>query len=577
MSCNVYLPDNLLLSPRGDLKQYVVGHLDGIGNFVVITTVPKESTPKQLLSAGVMDIDKIKLSVIGTVNFEQESLLYFNTDTDNGLPAVRSGNFKFVNLIIFKSPNSLHMEFYSLNSVLIKELSLNPLSDKLEFHLNGGFEMLKGKENFADLLFVINSIDYFKYKLCHLDKGENKSRTTSDIQKWVLNPIVSLFIFMCQWLSYLLNIECLPNTSLTKVSSLFYQLDIRLLLIMRIPGQINKVKQKTASLQMKPSLPNYGAALEYIKFYNLIYVMLIDLILGNAIRNIIYDNSDIILTWLHTITFKYLFTDLNNLIKWLMDNPAGFKLNSELSNFMGELYIWALQFWYRQVMNKLQLLKHEWLLQLVLQLSKVFGATIILSSACDVISFLLFHITCFSLSMTKIYNWQLNVLRSLFRLFYGKKYNVLRKRIDSQSYDFDQLLLGIILFTVLVYLLPTITAFYLTFVVLRLGFYLVSFYLQMAILFLNELPIFIILLSLKNPKRLSDGLTLDFISASDEQIVVQMKSKSLSLFKLLDYYWKLVNLNVEIVSFWKILINVLSGETLPKVNYQQIYKNFETI
>lgn len=42
----------------------------------------------------------------------------------------------------------------------------------------------------------------------------------------------------------------------------------------------------------------------------------------------------------------------------------------------------------------------------------------------------------------------------------GKRYNVLRNRIDPWDYDVDQLLFGTILFTLVAFLFPTILAYY---------------------------------------------------------------------------------------------------------------------
>lgn len=45
----------------------------------------------------------------------------------------------------------------------------------------------------------------------------------------------------------------------------------------------------------------------------------------------------------------------------------------------------------------------------------------------------------------------------------GKKRNILRNRVDSAEYDLDQLLLGTIMFSVLVFLFPTVAAYYILF------------------------------------------------------------------------------------------------------------------
>jgi phosphatidylinositol glycan class Q protein len=60
----------------------------------------------------------------------------------------------------------------------------------------------------------------------------------------------------------------------------------------------------------------------------------------------------------------------------------------------------------------------------------------------------------------------------------GKKLNILRSRVDFAEFDLDQLLLGTILFTVLVFLFPTIAAYYVL-------FSLVSFDLLISVWFSN--------------------------------------------------------------------------------------------
>ena len=53
-----------------------------------------------------------------------------------------------------------------------------------------------------------------------------------------------------------------------------------------------------------------------------------------------------------------------------------------------------------------------------------------------------------------------SLLGSLWRLFRGRKRNVLRRRVDSCAYDPSRLLLGTLVFTVLFFLTPTVAVFY---------------------------------------------------------------------------------------------------------------------
>lgn len=63
----------------------------------------------------------------------------------------------------------------------------------------------------------------------------------------------------------------------------------------------------------------------------------------------------------------------------------------------------------------------------------------------------------------RLFNIQLNALISLFRLFLGKKKNPLRERVDSCQYKPDQLFVGTLLFTILLFLVPTTWVYYTVF------------------------------------------------------------------------------------------------------------------
>ena len=52
-------------------------------------------------------------------------------------------------------------------------------------------------------------------------------------------------------------------------------------------------------------------------------------------------------------------------------------------------------------------------------------------------------------------------------MFIGKKYNPLRDRIDSANSTVDQLLIGTIVFTILLFLFPTTLVFYCVFLALQ--------------------------------------------------------------------------------------------------------------
>ncbi|OBZ76282.1 hypothetical protein A0H81_03457 [Grifola frondosa] len=86
-------------------------------------------------------------------------------------------------------------------------------------------------------------------------------------------------------------------------------------------------------------------------------------------------------------------------------------------------------------------------------------------------------------------------------LFVGKRYNVLRNRIESWDYEIDQLLLGTILFVLVAFLYPTVLTYYTLFATTRLAIILMHATLDTISALLNHFPLFALLLRVKEPMR----------------------------------------------------------------------------
>jgi phosphatidylinositol glycan class Q protein len=91
-------------------------------------------------------------------------------------------------------------------------------------------------------------------------------------------------------------------------------------------------------------------------------------------------------------------------------------------------------------------------------------------------------------------------LSALWKLFRGKKQNVLRGRIDSCDYDVDQLLLGTLLFALVFFLFPTLAAYYFFFSIVRLLITVVQAVLFCAVFFINCFPFFDVFVHVLSPQ-----------------------------------------------------------------------------
>ena len=254
---------------------------------------------------------------------------------------------------------------------------------------------------------------------------------------------------------------------------------------------------------------------DYIRFFNSLWLVANDVIIGIALGSYIIDNAPWVAWQINTVLMGWTVEGLRDIIAWLMDWPAGLKLNTELAVFLGDLFLWVIDVWKgesspnscssRMLIHEECVIGLQPLLPHVIYFigfSSFAGATMPISMFSDLLSLLTVHIYCFYTASARIFHWQLTIIMSLFHLFRGKKHNVLRNRIDSCDYDLDQLLLGTILFTLLFFLLPTVAVFYITFTSARMAIIFLKAALDTSLACLNHFPLFALMLRVKDSRRL---------------------------------------------------------------------------
>uniref|UniRef100_A0A4W5QRH9 Phosphatidylinositol glycan anchor biosynthesis, class Q n=1 Tax=Hucho hucho TaxID=62062 RepID=A0A4W5QRH9_9TELE len=199
----------------------------------------------------------------------------------------------------------------------------------------------------------------------------------------------------------------------------------------------------------------------------------------------------------------HIAKELEELLQWLMGAPAGLKMNRALDQVLGRFFLYHIHLWisYIHLMSPFV----EMILWYV-GLSACLGLTFALSLLSDITALLTFHIYCFYVYGARLYCMTVYGLSSLWRLFRGKKWNVLRQRVDSCSYDLDQLFIGTLLFTILLFLLPTTALYYLVFTLLRLVVVMFQGVVHLSVDFINSFPLFSMGLRLFRSYRLAEGV-----------------------------------------------------------------------
>ncbi|KAK4107411.1 Gpi1-domain-containing protein [Canariomyces notabilis] len=365
------------------------------------------------------------------------------------------------------------------------------------------------------------------------------------------------------------------NAALKDISATAQQVEIRLQQFCYWPMQYVTLRlRKNDWESVTTSHP------DYIRFYNSLWLVANDVIIGIALGSYIIDNAGWVAEEISKLLTQYTVEALQSSISWLMGWPAGLKLNNELAAFLGDLFLWVIDYWSSCIEALRPVLPH---MIRFIGFSSFAGASMPIAIFSDLLSILTIHIYSFYLASARIYHWQLNILISLFHLFRGKKHNVLRNRIDSCDYDLDQLLVGTILFTLLFFLLPTVVVFYLNFAIARMVIISLKAVFDTMLSCLNHFPLFALMLRVKDPGRLPGGIrfelqdTQDFRHAVNDSTqtpsisVIHLKSVPLSFKAMFHQYFQMGSRIRKHYLSPRVLLCLLTGKFVPPLNRKVLY------
>ncbi|KZL78714.1 N-acetylglucosaminyl transferase component [Colletotrichum tofieldiae] len=361
--------------------------------------------------------------------------------------------------------------------------------------------------------------------------------------------------------------------ALKDISATAQQVEIRLQQFCYWPMQYTTLRQRKNDWEsVTTSHP------DYIRFYNSLWLVANDVIIGIALGSYIIDNAEWAASAISELLRVYTVEALQRSISWLMGWPAGLKLNEELALFLGDLFLWVIDYWSNCIAALQPVLPHIiWFIGF----SSFAGASMPIAMFSDLLSGLTIHIYSFYLASARIYHWQLTILISLFHLFRGKKHNVLRNRIDSCDYDLDQLLVGTILFTLLFFLLPTVVVFYLNFAVARMAIISFKAVFDTLLSCLNHFPLFALMLRVKDPRRLPGGIRFELRDTHDYRLsntsnepptsVIYLKSIPLTFRAMFHQYFQMGNRIRKHYLSPRVLLCLLTGQFVPPLNRKNLY------
>ncbi|XAR68456.1 Phosphatidylinositol N-acetylglucosaminyltransferase [Bertholletia excelsa] len=201
---------------------------------------------------------------------------------------------------------------------------------------------------------------------------------------------------------------------------------------------------------------------------------------------------------------------------WLMGVPAGFKLNTELAEVLGMISLNAIQIW-----STLWFFMGSLFIYIVkgLAVSAVlFGVTTPAALIIDIFLLATAHVSTLHWLVSNIYSQQIQAIAALWRLFRGRKWNPLRHRYDSYDYNVEQHVVGSLLFTPLLLLLPTTSVFYIFFTLMRSSISFVRTTIDIIISIIHATPHIKILLWLVRPRRFPSGIWFEIVHSQTDAV-----------------------------------------------------------
>ena len=292
--------------------------------------------------------------------------------------------------------------------------------------------------------------------------------------------------------------------SLVVVSSVAKLVDERLYQLCMLPVHAE------AMLQHRSRGP--GVRAHYIHGLNTVWLLVNDLVMGLLALFFVRNQAEWAIQLVHRSALLLTGGDiLSSHLMWLMGWPSGFKLNAAFDAFLGANFMRGIEAW--RSFTDFCSPANIYFFYAVLA-SSTLGLSMMLAVCSDLLSIITFHVYVFYRVAAVLYKSVADVMSSLWKLFRGKKYNVLRKRIDSCNYNLDQLLLGTILFTIFFFLAPTVIVYYVFFTLARLAIVSAQLFLLVAVSLLHHFPLAPLTLAWVDPSLLPGGIRFQPISGA---------------------------------------------------------------
>lgn len=251
----------------------------------------------------------------------------------------------------------------------------------------------------------------------------------------------------------------------------------------------------------------------------------VDLILGLIVGIVVNNHAGSIINLTEEKQQWFMEEFLKESLDWIKHDPLGFKLNPSLTHAMGSVLGLIIRKFAEFV--KFGQFVHFPVVRLIACFGS-FGLTTQLMLVIDFFRLASVHVAVIHRLLFLLYAALSKLITSLWLLFRGKKSNALRGRVDTSNYDRKQLLFGTCLFSILLFLYPTIAAYYCLFMCIHcfIGAFLALIW--SIVISLREFPYYLLLLRLISPHSVTHGVEFRFMSHTAELGIQRDRSESIT-------------------------------------------------
>ncbi|CAG7833631.1 unnamed protein product [Allacma fusca] len=291
--------------------------------------------------------------------------------------------------------------------------------------------------------------------------------------------------------------------------------------------QVLCIKQAKHRIQCFSEIFQNGTS--KLRIWNIISLAILDVAIGFVVSLYLISAYPDLFALLIT-KVEYLLTVVLDLLQWLRGSPAGLKLNAALNSLLCRFFSYHLHLW-RNYLGIIEPVLST--LLSIVTYAGFLGLTVQISLLKDTLSIATFHIYCLYIYATRLFNVQSKTIISLGRLFFGKKWNPLRNRVDSVHLSISEMFLGSLGFTIAIFLFPTTILYYAVFLGLRLPVRLMEYILRSAVDMINSMELITAGLIWMNSPIVADDIFFQpFFEEVDGKSVVTFEIRTFSTRKV---------------------------------------------